>query len=351
MKRIYFHLFSLFVLFSLSSCHTNSIPYTQSGNFAAESQLNGPARSEAVSFVIGNLAYVGTGWDGLNTRYADFWVYDPSQNVWAQVTSMPDSTARSSAIGMSINGKGYVGTGYNGFNYLTDFYQFDPVANAWSRKADFMGGARYESVAFSIGNFGYAGTGFDGANALKDFYQYDPSVDQWSVIGFSGNKRYGAVAFVYNNKGYVVTGVNNSQMQSDFWVFDPTSDTSKWAELRHITNYSSESYDDAYTTIARWNGSAMVANNHAYITTGENGVYYNYTWEYDFVNDLWTEKTPYELAPTSGAVGFSLTPNTDNAVGGGGGYIGTGRTSPGQLGASDYLCQWFPLQTVNPNDN
>jgi len=356
MKRIYFQLFSLFFSITLFSCTPNTVPYTQSGNFMAESQLNGPARSEAVSFVINNFAFVGTGWDGLNTRYTDFWRYDPNQNVWSQVASMPDSTARSSAFGMSVNGLGYVGTGYNGFNYLNDFYQFDPVANTWSRKANFPNSARYEAVAFSIGNYGYAGTGFDGSNAQKDFYRYDPSADQWMDIGFSGNKRYGAVAFVYNNKGYLVTGVNNGIMQSDFWVYDPASDTAKWAELRHITNYSSDSYDDSYTTIARWNGVGFVANGHAYITTGENGVYYNYTWEYTFQNasntgDLWTEKTPYEVAPTSGAVGFGLTPTASSAAGGGGGYVGTGRTSPGQTGASDYLCQWFPLETVNPNDN
>src|ERR1700680_533032 len=116
MKRIYFNLFSVFFLFTLFSCGKNSIPYTQDGDWAAESQLNGPARSEAVSFVINNFAYVGTGWDGLNTRYTDFWKYDPAGNVWSQVTSMPGA-GRSSAIAFSANGKGYVGTGYDGFNY------------------------------------------------------------------------------------------------------------------------------------------------------------------------------------------------------------------------------------------
>jgi hypothetical protein len=354
MKRIYLLVFSLFVLITLFSCNKNTVPYTQSGNWVTESQLNGPARSEAVTFVIDNFAYVGTGWDGLNTRYTDFWKYDPNQNVWLQVTGMPDTTARSSGFGFSVNGKGYVGTGYNGFNYLSDFYEYDPTGNVWTKKADFPGGARYEAVAFSIGNFGYAGTGFDGSNALKDFYQYDPSIDKWTDIGFSGNKRYGAVAFTYNNKGYVVTGVNSGVMQTDFWVFDPASDTARWSELRHISNYSSDSYDDSYTTIARWNGSAFIANDHAYISTGENGVYYTYTWEYTFQNpqgtgDYWLEKTPFEGPATTGAVGFSVTPNSSNT--GGGGYISTGRSSPGQAGASDYLRQFFPLQTVNPNDN
>jgi Kelch motif/Galactose oxidase, central domain len=354
MKRIYFHLFSLFVLCSLFSCHKNTIPYTQSGDWAVESQLNGPARSEAVSFVINNFAYVGTGWDGLNTRYNDFWKYDPAGNVWTQVSSMPDSTMRSSATAFSVGGLAFVGTGYDGFNYLNDFYQFDPAANTWTRKAQFPGSPRYEAVGFGIGNFGYAGTGFDGANAQKDFYRYDPSSDSWTDVGFSGNKRYGAVTWVYNNQGYLVTGVNSGVMQTDFWVFDPTTEPN-WTELRHISNYSSDSYDDGYINIARWNASAFVIGNQAYISTGENGVTYPYTWEYDMTitngvrNDLWVEKTPFEGPPTTGAVGFSVTPDATNT--GGGGFIGTGRSAPGQAGASDFLYQFFPLLTQNPNDN
>jgi Kelch motif len=352
MKRIHFHLLSVFVLSTLFSCHKNSIPYTQSGNWTTMSQLNGPARSEAVPFVINNFAYIGTGWDGLNTRYTDFWKYDMDQNVWSQVTSMPDSTARSSAIAFAVNNKAYVGTGYDGFNYKSDFYEFDPATNLWTRKSDYPGGARYEAVAFGIGNFGYAGTGFDGSNALKDFYKYDPASDTWIDIGFSGNKRYGACAFVYQNQGFVVTGVNSGTMQTDFWEYN--TDSSKWTELRHINNYSSDAYDDGYTTIARWNAAAFVIDNYAYISTGENGSYYTYTWQYQFQNpqgtgDLWTEKTPFEGPVTTGAVGFTLTPDATNV--GGGGYIGTGRSSPGQAGASDYLRQFFPAQTQNPNDN
>jgi Galactose oxidase, central domain len=343
MKRIYFHLFFLFVLCSLFSCHPNNIPYTQSGNWVTEGQLNGPARSEAVSFVIGNFAYLGTGWDGLNTRYNDFWRYDPSNNIWSQVSSMPDGTQRSSAIGMNIGNKGYVGTGYNtaGF-YLSDFYEFDPAGNVWTKKADFLGGGRYEAVAFGIGSFGYAGTGFDGSNALKDFYKYDPTNDVWTDIGFSGNKRYGAVTFVYQDKGYLVTGVNSGTMQTDFWVFNPASDTLKWSELNHISNYSSDAFDDSYTTIARQNGAAFVIGDYAYLSTGENIVLYTYTWEYNFATDLWDEKTPFEGPPTTGAVGFNVA---------GLGYIGTGRSSSGQLGASDYLRQFQPNVTENPNDN
>jgi Kelch motif len=346
MKKIFFSSCSLFILFTLTSCHKNQVPFTQSGNWIPEAQLNGPSRSQAVSFVIDNFAYVGTGWDGLVTRFNDFWKYDPVNNVWTQVNSMPANTGRSSAVGFQCNGKGYVGTGYNGYTYLSDFYQFDPVANVWTRKADYAGSSRYEAVGFGIGNFGYVGTGFDGTYALKDFYIYDPVADSWTYLGFSGNKRYGAVAFVYNNMGYVVTGVNAGTMVGDFWKFDP--DSSKWTELRQIYNYSTDSYDDGYTNIERWDGCGFIANNHAYVSSGESSGYNTNTWEYDFVADLWTEKTPFQGPPTTGAVGFSLTPDSANI--GGGGYIATGSFGTGQAGSSDYLWQFFPTQVQNPNN-
>jgi hypothetical protein len=347
MNLNYLQPFSLFVLCTLFSCHKNSIPYTQNGDWAAEAELNGPARSEAVSFVINNFAYVGTGWDGLTTRYSDFWKYDPVNNIWSQVVSMPaDAVPRSSAVAFAANNKGYVGTGFDGFHYLADFWEYDPVLGDWTRKSDYAGGACYEAVAFGIQDIGYVGTGFDGAFASKDFYSYDPAKDVWTYVGFSGNKRYGAVTFVYNNKGYLVTGINNGVLQSDFWVFDPSSSSGKWAELRHITNYSSDSYDDGYTTITRWDGCAFVEGNQAYISTGQSDVYITYTWEYDIAGDAWVEKTPFEGPATSGAVGFSL-----NSTTGGGGYIATGRSQPGQANASDYLWQFFPALIQNPNNN
>lgn len=342
MKRIYFHFLTLLILSAFLSCSKSNIPYTQSGNWVTESQLNGPARSEAVVFVIGNFAYLGTGWDGLNTRYTDFWRYDPTNNIWSQVTSMPNNTARSSAIAFTAGTKGYVGTGYDGFNYLSDMYEFDPALSVWTKKSDYVGGPRYEAVAFGIGEFGYVGTGFDGSNALKDFYRYDPATDSWTDVGFSGNKRYGAVTFTYNNKAYVVTGINSGTQVNDFWVYDPSLSSANWTELRHITNYSSDSYDDGYTNIIRNNGSAFVIGAFAYLSTGEYGSYLTSTWEYDISQDLWTPKTPFEGPSTSGACGFNV---------GGFGYIGTGRSSPGQVGASDYLRQFQPDVVENPNDN
>jgi N-acetylneuraminic acid mutarotase len=295
--------------------------------------------------VIGNEVYIGTGWNGLTTRFGDFWKFDQSSHSWIQIGNMP-GVPRSSAVAFSVGRKAYVGTGFDGTNVLDDFYELDTEGNVWTKKADYPGGKRYEAVAFSIGNFGYVGTGTDQHYVFKDFYKYDPSGDTWTEIGFSGNKRYGATVFTYQDAAYLVTGVNDGVMQTDFWKFDPAAPSQNWTELRRITNLSNESYDDNYTTITRWNGASFVIPPYAYLSTGENVSLNPNTWQYDFVKDIWTVKTSFEGLPVTGAVGYSLT-----STNGGGGFIATGRSAPGQTGSSDFAWEFFPDKNADPNDN
>lgn len=338
-------LFSVIVFSAFISCSPKTNLSLQSGDWANENELDGPARSEAVSFVIGNEVYIGTGWNGLTTRFGDFWKFDQSTRSWIQIGNMP-GMPRSSAVAFSVGRKAYVGTGFDGTNILGDFYELDTEGNVWTKKADYPGGKCYEAVAFSIGNFGYVGTGTDQNSVFKDFYMYDPSADAWTEIGFSGNKRYGATVFTYQNAAYLVTGVNGGVMQTDFWKFDPAASSNKWTELRKISNLSNESYDDSYTTITRWNAASFVIPPYAYLSTGENITNNPNTWQYDFVKDIWTVKTPFEGTPVTGAVGYSLSSAT-----GGGGFIATGRLAPGPMGSSDFVWEFFPNQNANPNDN
>ena len=227
------------------SCKSSSTSTTM-GDWQTRSEMDGVARSEAVSFVIGDSAYIATGYDG-TYRLADLWQYNPALDSWRQKADFP-GTPRSSAVAFTLNDKGYVGTGYDGANKLNDFWQYDPTANSWKKKADFAGSARYDAVGFAVMNKGYITTGYDG-NYLKDFWQYDDVADSWTqMISMGGTKRSGAVAFVYNNKAYVATGNNNGVTTSvnDLWVFDPTADP-YWSEKRQITNVSTDSYDDLYT--------------------------------------------------------------------------------------------------------
>ena len=76
-----------------------------------------------------------------------------------------------------------------------------------------------------------------------------------------------------------------------------------------------------------------------------------YTWEYDFATDLWTEKTPYEGAARTGAVGFTLVQSVPTIAGASTtrGFIATGLNQAYTAGFQD-LEEFFPNQTYNAYD-
>jgi hypothetical protein len=146
------------------------------GNWKRADDFEGNARSEAVSFTIGDYAYVSTGSTN-SDRFKDLWEYNLSRRYWIQKADLP-GVARNSAVAFSIGTKGYVGTGYDGATRLTDFWEYDQATNQWTQKANFTGSGRYDAVGFALNDKGYISCGYDG-NYLKDLWQYDPATDQW----------------------------------------------------------------------------------------------------------------------------------------------------------------------------
>lgn len=282
------------------------------GNWVELSDFDGIPRSDAVGFVIGSKAYLGTGYTG-EVRMADFWEYDPVRNTWTQKAEFP-GVARNAAIGFGTSTKGYIGTGFDGKNKYNDFYEYDPVQNAWTRKADFAGSARYGAVAMAINNKGYVGTGYD-VNYLKDIWQYDPDTDTWTQkTSVGGSKRRDAATFVVNNKGYIVTGIDNGEYQNDLWEYDPATDL--WTKKRSIANISDEAYDDEYATITGINKAAFSIGGKGYLATGGQTTG-SEVWEYNPSTDLWIQKTSFEGSTRADAVGFAI---------GNRGYVTTGKS-------------------------
>ncbi|UYQ93856.1 hypothetical protein MKQ68_01945 [Chitinophaga horti] len=312
------------------------------GNWISRSSLEGVARGEAVSFVIGDKAYIGTGYDGTN-RLKDFWYYNQTTNSWTQVADLPGA-ARNSAVAFAVGTKGIVTTGYDGINKLNDTWVYDSQNDTWSAGAGFAGTARYGATAFAIGAKGYITCGYDG-NYLKDFYSYDTSATggAWTKEeAFGGNKRSDAVAFVINNKAYVVTGSNPNTGQTlsvnDMFMFDPASTAAnKWTEMRKISNVSDEDYDNDYDIVSS-NGVAFVMNSKGYIATGTKSGLTTNVWEYDPLTDTWESKRAFEGLARSGAVGFSINNR---------GYVALGNSS--SLPFED-LWEFDPAATYNEND-
>ena len=331
----------LSIIFSQGCSKSTGSSTTLVGNWSRSSDFDGNARSEAVSFTIGDYAYICAGTTDI-TRYKDLWEYSIARQYWSQKADLPGA-ARNSAVGFSIGTKGYVGTGYDGTNSLNDLWQYDPTSNTWTQKANFAGSARYDAVGFSLNGKGYISCGFDG-NYLKDLWQYDPTSNTWTQkASIGGTKRSQAMVFVLNNKAYVVSGNNNGSALNDLWMYDDGANS--WTEKRQISNVSTDSYDDNYTSIVRYNGVAFTMDSLAYVTGGESPSLTSTAWEYNPSTDLWTQKTAFEGTPRTGAVAFTLKDPTTNKDRG---FIITGRN--GSL-SFDNCYEWHPFDAVNANDN
>lgn len=341
MTRIFTCLTLISISFISSSCFlfnkkTIETPDRPVGNWVLRSDFDGIARSEAVSFVIGDSAYAGTGYDGTN-RLNDFFKFDVDNNYWAQRASLPGN-GRNSAVGFSTSTKGYITTGYNGTVKLKDTWEYDPLTNNWKQKADFGGSARIDAVAFGINDKGYVTTGNDSLDR-KDLWMYDPTADTWfQKANLTGFAREGAVALVYNNQAYIVTGIYNGNTVNDLWVYDPPTD--KWLAKRPVTNVSTDTYDDSYgtTLIVRSNAAAFVIGGYGYVCTGQNGSILKTVWEYNFANDLWVQKPAWEGIERVGAVGFAVK---------GRGFLGLGRNSVYEF---DDFREFLPFEAYNVND-
>lgn len=190
-----------------------------SKSWAQKANFIGSARSQAVGFVIGNNAYVGTGQDG-NGLTNDFYKYNQLTNTWSAVSSFP-GTPRRQAVGFAMGGQGYVGTGDDGI-LKKDFWQYEPSTNVWIQKMDFPGTARAGAAGWGIFPTAFIATGEDlNFELKKDVWEYNYFSNSWiQRLDFPGTPRKNSFSFVINNIGYLGTGYDGT-FQDDFYAYTP----------------------------------------------------------------------------------------------------------------------------------
>ena len=103
--------------------------------------------------------------------------YKPIHNTWTQRAEFP-GTSTGGSYGFSILQRGFVSCGYvGGLSTVTDqVWSFYPGTNSWHMELAFPGITRRFPVAFAIHDRGYFGTGTNGIN-LNDFWQYNPTIN------------------------------------------------------------------------------------------------------------------------------------------------------------------------------
>lgn len=191
--------------------------WTQKANFT------GAPRREAVSFVIENIAYVGTG-NSAGGLKKDFFAYDPSTNSWEQVADFA-GTARRAAVGFSMDSFGFIGTGDDG-TLRQDFWMYNPQTDEWIQKANFPGGARSGACGWAAFPVCYLGTGEDANHIFhNDLWEYNYYLNNWTQrADLPGPGRKNAVAFYLDGWGFIGTGYNNGAFYDDLWAYSGTAE-------------------------------------------------------------------------------------------------------------------------------
>lgn len=162
----------------------------------------------------------------------DFWKYNPGTNTWTKVSNFP-GCPRAFSTAFVIDRMAYVGTGTTSYRNINtkDFYKYDPASNLWTRIANFGGNERAYVVSFSINGKGYGGTGrgipypvsYGPTEEYKDFWEYNPLTNKWTQkADFAGGNRTSAAGFTIKNKAYLGTGIFEFDgYKNDFWEYSP----------------------------------------------------------------------------------------------------------------------------------
>jgi N-acetylneuraminic acid mutarotase len=148
--------------------------------------MGGSKRSGATAFVYANKAYICTGANnGSSSSINDLWVFDPAaETSWTEKRKISNISSdtydddyaiiRSNAVSFVMNDKAYVTTGENG-SVLSDTWEYDFATDVWAKKTAFEGVARVGAIGFSVSNRGYVLTGRSSNTPFDDIREFFPT--------------------------------------------------------------------------------------------------------------------------------------------------------------------------------
>lgn len=284
-------------------------------------------RERATGFAIGSVGYLCGGVDTAEVIHKDLWAYDPVADAWSQKANLPGSPRRD-AVSFVINNFAYVGTGMDSLsgptgNTLKDFWRYNPQTNSWSAIADFPGfGGQgiYFATAFSVEGKGYLCGGKSGPEAYSNqLWEYKPSNNQWMQrANFPGGVRYQLLSFAVGNKGYVGMGTDQNIFKKDMYCYDPGSNS--WQAIAPFPAYE------------RASATTFTLHDRGFVCLGNNGGLLTDLIEYNPATDLWTLRAEYGGSNRKGAIAFVI----DNKA-----YVGTGK------GVSGKKSSWYVYEPSN----
>lgn len=133
------------------------------------------------------------------------------QGKWVPLAPLPQATGE--LLGVSANGKIYAAQGLlPGFKPAGLAYEYDPGADAWTRKKPMPHPVHHAAVAaangkmYLFGGFDLPASGPPGWNPVADCWEYDPAKDDWRQLAPMPTARGGGIAAFVRGKCYVIGG-------------------------------------------------------------------------------------------------------------------------------------------------
>jgi N-acetylneuraminic acid mutarotase len=244
--------------------------------------LNGDGldRASASTFSIGNKGYICLGQGQTNGYFKDLWEFDSETQSWSQKADFSGS-ARRQAVSFALGDFAYVGTGQDVTGLKKDFFKYDALTNTWSQLNDFPGTARRQAVGFAMGAEAYVGTGDDGV-LKSDFWMYIPTTDSWiQKANFPGTARSGATGWGVFPTAFIATGEDlNFEYRDDVWEYNYFSNS--WIQRANLPGPG------------RKNAISFVIDGVGYLGTGYNGVFMDDFYAYYGIVGLTENKQTFE---------------------------------------------------------
>lgn len=307
--------------------------YTQN-TWVKKATFLGNKRERAVGFSIDSLGYLATGEDTADQVHKDLWCYSPATDTWTQKADLPGD-ARRNAVAFVVNGKAYVATGMNASesfagDELNDMWEYNPVTNGWTQKANYPGGGGagvYFAASFAIHDKGYICCGKIGPSwYAQDLWEYKPATDTWlQRANFPGGVRYQLSGIGVGQRGYVGLGTDENAYTRDWYEFNPATNT--WTQKADLPG------------VQRGSASTFTVYGRAFVLFGSDGGFLEDIWEFDPLANSWMVRAPFPGGDRRNAIAFAID---------GVGYTGTGK---GTSGKRRNFYAYYPIIPASISEN
>lgn len=254
-----------------------------------------PILQPGSGFSIADKGYITLGAlkvNNVTSKSNQLWEFDPLLNVSTRKADFA-GLWRSEQVEFSMEGKGYIGLGTDISDPLfwrDDLWSYDPAQDMWTQKADYPGVHRYNMSGAGCNGKGYVGVGF-GDTKLNDLWEYDTQLNLWTRKEDIPNSGSEISFFSTNSKGYVINGGKQ--------VFEFAPQLNTWTQKKDFPGKS--------------NGASLGMNigNFGYVFGGYFASSPSYIdlkdlWEYNSVNDTWASNNDFPGYERSTTIGFSI---------------------------------------------